>query len=275
MLGWWGTFMPLGAMLALLLGPWWMGLVGWQGLWLALGVLTLGVALRLWLLLPADVGAQPGKEASKDQTGAEDWWLRLSQTLTQAGPWLVAGCFAVYSCQWMAVIGFLPTIYLQAGYSTDSTALLTALVAGSNMLGNVASGWLLGRGVAARRVLWMGYGAMGLGTVGAFSGVLGGLQLEMELVGRFVSVVLFSAVGGVVPGTLDTLAVRVAPNERTISTTVGWMQQWSALGQFSGAPLVAATAAYMGGWHWTWCVTAVCASIGLVLAWRLGQRGQA
>jgi len=279
MLGWWGTFMPLGAMLALLLGPWWMGLVGWQGLWLALGVLTLGVAFRLWLLLPADVGVEAGKdsrkETTKDQTGAADWWLRLSQTLTQAGPWLVAGCFAVYSCQWMAVIGFLPTIYLQAGYSTDSTALLTAVVAGSNMLGNVASGWLLGRGVAARRVLWMGYGAMGLGTVGAFSGVLGGLPLEMELVGRFASVVLFSALGGVVPGTLYTLAVRVAPNERTISTTVGWMQQWSALGQFSGAPLVAATAAYMGGWQWTWCVTAVCASIGLVLAWRLGQRGQA
>jgi hypothetical protein len=175
----------------------------------------------------------------------------------------------------MSVIGFLPTIYLQAGYSTDSTALLTAVVAGSNMLGNVASGWLLGRGIAARRVLWMGFSAMGLGTVGAFSGVLGGLPLEMELVGRFVSVVLFSAVGGVVPGTLYTLAVRVAPNERTISTTVGWMQQWSALGQFSGAPLVAATAAYMGGWQWTWCITAACASIGLVLAWRLGQRGQA
>jgi hypothetical protein len=35
------------------------------------------------------------------------------------------------------------------------------------------------------------------------------------------------------------MAVRVAPDERTSPTTVGWMQQWSSLGQFAGPPLVA------------------------------------
>jgi CP family cyanate transporter-like MFS transporter len=29
---------------------------------------------------------------------------------------------------------------------------------------------------------------------------------------------------------LFALAVRLAPNEGTLSTTVGWVQQWSALG---------------------------------------------
>ncbi|HBK00034.1 MAG TPA: MFS transporter, partial [Delftia acidovorans] len=55
-------------------------------------------------------------------------------------------------------------------------------------------------------------------------------------------VVLFSAAGGLIPGTLFSMAVRLAPHESTVSTTVGFMQQWSSVGQFAGPPLVAAVA---------------------------------
>jgi MFS family permease len=79
-------------------------------------------------------------------------------------------------------------------------------------------------------------------------------------------VLLFSAVGGLVPGTLFSLAVRVAPDEGTVSTTVGWMQQWSAFGQFAGPPLVAWTAARAGGWHVMWWVTGACALAGMCIA---------
>lgn len=47
------------------------------------------------------------------------------------------------------------------------------------------------------------------------------------------------------------LAVKLPPSEHTASTTIGWMQQWSALGQFAGPLLVAWPAAQMGGWHLT------------------------
>ncbi len=68
------------------------------------------------------------------------------------------------------------------------------------------------------------------------------------------------------PGTLFFLSVRLAPGEGTISTTVGWMQQWSAFGQFAGPPLVAFVATRSGGWEWSWLVTGVCALAGLMLA---------
>ena len=42
---------------------------------------------------------------------------------------------------------------------------------------------------------------------------------------------------------------------RRCRTTVGWMQQWSALGQFAGPPLVAWVASRAGGWQWTWVAT--------------------
>lgn len=83
---------------------------------------------------------------------------------------------------------------------------------------------------------------------------------------QYAGVLVFSMVGGVIPATLFSLAVRLAPGPDSVSTTVGWMQQWSALGQFFGPPLVAWVAVYAGGWHLTGWVTAACSAAGLLLA---------
>jgi len=50
-----------------------------------------------------------------------------------------------------------------------------------------------------------------------------------------------------------------------LATTLGWVQQWSALGQFAGPPLVAAVASSSGGWQWTWVATGACSLVGLLL----------
>ena len=74
-----------------------------------------------------------------------------------------------YSAQWLAVIGFLPTIYAQSGLPTAYAAVATALAAAVNMVGNIASGRLLQRGVAAPVLLQCGYVAMAVGAVVAFA----------------------------------------------------------------------------------------------------------
>ena len=66
------------------------------------------------------------------------WPTRLRHTLSSRGPWLIAASFAMYSSQWLAVIGFLPSIYTQAGVSGAATGVLTALAAAVNMVGNIA-----------------------------------------------------------------------------------------------------------------------------------------
>jgi MFS family permease len=104
---------------------------------------------------------------------------------------------------------------------------------------------------------------MALTTLLAFAGAHGeGTYATL----RYLAVLAFSAIGGLIPGTLFALAVRVAPSEHTLSTTVGWMQQWSAFGQFAGPPLVAWVAGAVGGWHFTWVVTGAFSLIGLALA---------
>jgi len=87
-----------------------------------------------------------------------------------------------------------------------------------------------------------------------------------------VAVLLFSAVGGLIPGTLFALVVKLAPGEHTLSSTVGWMQQWSALGQFAGPPAVAWLASQVGGWHWTWAATATSAALGLAISRLIARR---
>ena len=318
-LGIWSAYMPFATALALLLGPALILLAGWQVWWWILSALSLGMAAWLWRVVPSDAALKatakavsasvPERVAGQGQpsvggTAGTAWSHRLSQTLSHRGPWLVALTFAAYSGQWVAVIGFLPSIYAQAGFAVGATAWLTALAAAVNIVGNVASGRLLSRGVRPQTLLYTGFCVMGVAAFVAFtsfgaattatftaaattsttstaattaSAAAPAMSAASDGAGllamvRYIAVLLFSMVGGVIPGTLFTLAVRLAPGHDTVSTTVGWMQQWSAFGQFAGPPLVAWVASSVGGWQWTWGVTTGCAAVGVLLARQLGRQ---
>lgn len=260
-MGWWGTYMPMGNALALLTGPLVMAVLSWSVWWWGLSALTLLAWLAVWWCVP-DVSL-PAQSPQQAASANNAWPQRLALTLRTAGPWWVSLSFAVYSSQWMAVIGFLPTVYAEMGMSARLTGVLTACVAVANVSGNVMSGRLLQRGWRPQRLLQIGFGCMALGAVGAFVQWQGaGLSIPW----RFFSVVVFSAVGGLIPGTLFSMAVRLAPSEGTVSTTVGYMQQWSAFGQFAGPPLVAWVCAVVGDWQWTWVVTVSLCAVGMVLS---------
>ena len=246
MMGYWGAYMPLGTALALLLAPWVIGISSWPVVWWGLGVWLWLSGLMVWWWVPAD------DDTAAIGAAMNPWRQRLASVLTHRGPWLVVLSFAVYSGQWLAIIGFLPSIYVQMGLSMATGGTLTAAVAAANMGGNIYSGRLLSRGINPPALLRWGFGAMGVGAFLAFA-QWQSWQLPATL--QFVCVVCFSALGGVIPGTLFSLAVRLAPGEDTVATTVGWVQQWSSIGQFAGPPLVAWMAAATGGWQWTWVVT--------------------
>ena len=172
----------------------------------------------------------------------------------------------MYSGQWLAVVGFLPSIYTQAGLAGITLGVLTAIAAAVNMVGNMSSGRLLQRGLHPSVLLSLGFGAMALGSYLAFSNLTSAAPWV-----RYAGVLLFSACGGLVPGTLFSLAVRLAPHERNVSTTVGWMQQGSAAGQFAGPPAVAWLASQVGGWQWTWAATGLCCVGGWVLSYLIAK----
>ena len=259
-LGWWGAYMPLGTAIALLAGSALIGAVGWRGAWLALS----GVSVLSWVVLTWTV---PPPRSSHARAATAALGPRLRRTLAAPGPWLVALGFLLYSGQWLAVVGFLPTVYEQAGYTGGWVAALTALAAAVNIVGNVTAGRLLAKGVGPGRLMSFAYGAMGMGAVLAFAG-------DVPPFVAYLAVLLFSGVGGLIPGTLFGVSVRLAPDDDTVSTTVGWMQQLSALGQFLGPPAVAWLASSVGAWHWTGVATGACSLLGLWVAARVQSAWQ-
>jgi len=270
MLGVWGAYMPTGTALALLAGPLFIPAWGWHAWWGLFAGVSLAMAAALLRVVPADPKAeQPGKVHGLGMDLGRGAWQRLRSTLGARGPWLVALTFGLYSGQWLAVVGFLPSIYAAAGISGALLGMLTALAAAVNIAGNMASGRLLQRGWAPRATLWLGFGAMALGSTVAFAPFTESLPWL-----RYAGVLLFSGMGGLVPGTLFSLAVRLAPGEQQVATTVGWVQQLSALGQFVGPPVVAAVAARAGGWQLTPVFTVGCCVVGAVLAWAAAREMQ-
>ena len=268
LLGYWGAYMPAGTALTLLVGPLWLPAWGWQTWWCLFAVLSWAMALVLWRVVPADavMASQQPTLQSTPAVVQVAWPQRLRETLTAPGPWLVALCFAMYSGQWLAVVGFLPSIYTQAGLSGATLGGLTAFAAAVNMGGNMASGRLLQRGLHPSVLLGLGFLAMACGSWLAFSEWTSSVPWL-----RYAGVLLFSSCGGLVPGTLFSLAVRLAPHERNVSTTVGWMQQGSAAGQFAGPPAVAWLASQVGGWQWTWTATGLCCVVGWALSFLIAK----
>jgi len=287
-LGWWAAYMPIGAALALWVGPWVIGSSSWSSWWLLLALITFLAAWGLYKGVPSQArllelteqgqrlsGAAPtvwGKAGGPTPFNPDTFGVgaRLKRTLSVRGPWLIAFCFGVYSGQWIAVIGFLPTITTELGNSAFTAGWVSALVALVNMVGNVGSGFMLARKSAsdsphaeadmAPRLLWAGYLSMAVGAALAYAQVDG---VNFPVGVRLAGVLLFSALGGLVPGTLFALAVRLSPARECVAITVGWMQQWSSMGQFVGPPLVAWAAALSGGWQWTWVVTGVLCLLGM------------
>ncbi len=264
-LGWWGCYMGFGTGTGLLVGPWLMQQLGWQGWWWLIAAITLLMLGWVLMAVPAD-SRDHDPRAGSPLSGLRALAGRLKLTLSSPGPWLVALIFPTYSGQWLSVIGFLPSIYTQAGLEGAMVGVLTAIAAVANVVGNVASGRLLQAGVGPRQLLYVGFAVMTLTTWTAFSSMTADFPWL-----RYAAVLVFSSVSGVIPGVLFSLAVRLAPDSSVVSTSVGWMLQLSALGQFVAPPVIGALAAWAGGWQLTWLATGCLSLLGVLLVTRVAR----
>ena len=261
----WSCYMPIGTVLILAGGAWLLTLGDWRWLWTLLGALTFAMLLLTWALVPAD---PPAAAAHGGNASGQPPALRLVRlTLGSRGVWMIALIFGVYAAQWITVIGFLPTIYAAVGVAGTTAGLLTALVAGANIIGNLLAGRLLHQGLPAQRLIMAGFITM---IVCAFAAFGAGLPTAAQ----FAAILVFSAVGGLIPATLFVLAIALAPTPQATSTTIGWMQQCSSLGQFTGPPVVAWVVNLAGGWQWTWLATGAYALAGIALVLAIGRPAQ-
>ncbi|MBV6273265.1 MFS transporter [Alcaligenaceae bacterium CGII-47] len=267
-MGLWSSYMPIGTVIILLAGSWLLSVSSWRMLWLVLAGLTLLMLWLTWRIIPADPPSLHSHGTSGSAGAAHPpAWSMVRTTLASRDVWMIALTFGAYTAQWVAIIGFLPTIYALAEVSGTTAGLLTALIAGSNIIGNLGAGRLLHQGISARMLLLIGFGTMMICAFVAF-GAGQGITVQ------FFAILVFSIVGGLIPATLFVLAIDYAPTPQTTSSTVGCVQQCSSFGQFAGPPLVAWVVNISGGWEWTWVATGSYGLLGILMVLQIGRSRQ-
>jgi len=248
-LGLWGTYVPVGIAISMVLARPLTDALGWRGYWLANAAFIAGfiVFFAFWtraLTTPAKRATLSGATAS----------------LTRPGPYLMAACFIFYTMQWYAVMTWLPTFAIEV-LRVDATGA-TWIVAGvvlANAGGNIFGAELLRRGVPRWRMVAIASGAMGLLSLFIFSNVL-------PDAGKFVAAAAFSLIGGMLPASLLSGAATHAATPAEVGIVNGVMIQGAQLGQFLGPPALAAVVAWLGGWQNSGGLLLACGAIGVGLA---------
>ena len=259
-IGIWAAFVPVGTSLMMVLSPLALESIGWRGLWLANAVLLLAYAFFLARITAGREDDPPSRRGGKRAP-----WADIRATLSRPGPFVLAASFTFYALQFMAVVGFLPTLLIEdLGLAPARAAALAALVAFVNAPGNMLGGWLLQKGV--RRALLLGLAGltMGLCGLGIYSASLGGPW-------RYLLCLVFSATGGIIPSSLVTGSQVHAPRPELVATTNGLIMQGGSLGSLTGPPALAAVVAAAGGWSGAPWLLVSAATATVVMALILGR----
>jgi MFS family permease len=233
----WSCFLPAGASTIMLFVPLVNVSLGWRGLWLANSAIL--AAYAFWLM--KRTAHLPGQAAGTRRRPGQVWRdLRL--TATSAGPVLLAAIFTTYALQWLAVMGFLPTLLAnEYGLSPGRASVFTAIMVAMNVPGNLMGGWLLHRGFRRWKLIASASLVMGACSLAIYSPTL-------PFAARYTACLLFSLVGGLLPASVLGGAPMYAPNPNLVATTNGLLMQGGQLGQVIGPPVLALMVSMGGGW---------------------------
>ncbi|NKX50388.1 MFS transporter [Arthrobacter deserti] len=260
--GFWSAYQGCATFAGLVVSALVLQLAGWQTWWWIMAALTLVPVPLVLRFVPQD---PPG-----DGAGLPAAARRIGVTVRSPKPWIAGVVFGCYTIQWMAVVGFLPTIYEHNGLAGIWPGVLSAVVGGLNAVGAIGTAPLLQRGVPPRRLLIPTFVLMGTTSLLTFAPDW--TQVPGGSVVQFVCVAVFSLVGAVVPATLTRMAVDLAPPGGSAPAAMGLMQQIFNVGNFTGPAIVAWLATASGGWHASWWMTCAFAALGIGLSLYLSER---
>lgn len=249
----WSTFMPSGMALSLLIGPL---LSGWRMSWLIGGIL----ALTAIVLINFSVASQKSVSIVRPPTILQ----ALNMVIKAKLPLLLALIFTSYSIQFFIVMSFLPIFLIERlGLSLQAAGTTSAAVIAASMLGNMAAGVLLSKGITARDLLVSASMLMGLAGIGIFWQAT---PDKMMLALCF----LFTLSGGLIPATIMATTPHIALSPAVIPLCLSLAMQGSYLGQVIGPVAVGSVVAY-AGWHAAMSLILIVAIIAVTLGFLFKQ----
>ncbi|MFJ2618394.1 CynX/NimT family MFS transporter [Glutamicibacter sp. NPDC087344] len=258
--GWWAAYMGMATFIGVFSTALVLQHLSWSTWWWLLAALTL-VPIPL-------VFKFVGPDAPAGASGMREAAQRIGITANSGRVWVSGLIFGCYTVQWMAVVGFLPTIYEGFGLSPVSGGLITAVVGGLNAVGAIISGSLLHRGINGKTMLLVGFVLMAVTSTLTF--VFDYPQHLLWI--QMIAVGLFSVCGATIPTTMTRVAVDLAPAGGSAPASMGLIQQIFNIGNFTGPMLLASVATLTGGWNFTWILTSAFAGLGILLTVLLARR---
>lgn len=254
----WATFHGVATLVGLSAGALFLQASGWRAWWLVMAVATLLPVPLLLRHVPRDV---PPADA-----GLRRALRRVRRTVSTPRPWLTGVVFACYTAQWMAVLGFLPSIYRSAGLDGVWPGILSSAVGGVNAIGAVCAGLLIQRGLSERFIVFWTFLGMSVASAATFAVDWNrALSQGSGVAVQFALIAVFSAVGGLIPAALTRYSVHIAPADGSVAAVLGLTQQIFNLGNFAGPMLFALLATRTGGWHTMWWLTCALSVAGMAL----------
>lgn len=226
----WSCFMPAGMAIAMLSGPLFQS---WQAIWWVNGLIAL---LSLLTAVAVISPSQSGPRVSVTGLRAD-----ATTTLTSRGPVLLFSLFALFSLMSFTLSSFLPILLVvRMNVSLGTAGVLGALITFANVIGNLAAGTMLSRGVGRGRLVIIAATLMGAAGMWIFLSQSGDTL-------TFALCVLFSAVGGLIPATLISTVPMLSPRPALAPMAMGLLMQGSNLGQLVG-PVAVGAAIDAYGW---------------------------
>lgn len=256
--GLWGCFMPFGTATAMMAAPG-LPLIGWRGLWLTMAALLACYAVLIHRRMPhpAVPAAAPSGHLLRD----------IATTVKGPGPLLLSLLFVPYSASYAALTGFLPTLLIERmALSPGVAGMLTAVVAAVNIIGNISTGPLLRWGLPRWSAI---AGACAVFALTSFAIFAPGMPSVLA----YALCLIFSAVGGLLPGCVLGAAAIYAPERRLVPVTLGLLMQGSNLGQLMG-PVAVGAAVVAFGWEGARLVLVPASVLGVALALVLRRMGK-
>lgn len=255
-MGLWGAFMPAGIGASMLITPLLLQWHGWRGLWNDMGIVIVVWGIVLYLAF----------RGAGDKSGIRLGVADFVANVMRLGPLLVVAGFICYSSLYQSLTAFLPTILAtEYGVTLAGSAQLGALVVAANIVGNVGAGWLIGRGAVPWKLLVFAFIAMGVCATLVFAGFSGPFA-------KTAAGILFSACGGMFPGTAFVLAAGYSVKPSHMALMAGLMLQGAGIGQAIGPMMVSSVVELSGSWDYANGVVIGMATIGLICALLLRRR---
>ncbi|MGH6768988.1 MAG: MFS transporter [Xanthobacteraceae bacterium] len=246
----WGAHLPIGSVIMMLGGPSAMAF-GWQALWLINGAVALGYAVV--------IGGMALEETPTARNPGQDLLPNIRAVLGAPGPVLLALAFGVYTFQYLALSGLLPTMLVErSGLSIAAAGTVSAIAVAGNAIGNMSAGVLLRLGVPTWKIVAGAFAFVGFAGFGIFSDAT-----PVALVAVLAAMSL--GLTGLIPGSIYAAAPRLAPTSALLAIALGLISQVTNIGNLAGPAAMALTVEKLG-WSGAALLFAGVAVIGVTVA---------